>query len=134
MSHRITIEVMAHDVLPITCLGGEGYQLEIRDVPSNCGSRLVTKQQPLERKSLTLPILGYRLEANILSEHHATQVPSALQDLVIEFPVEAVFNGCEDIDPAPAKLFHNRHRNVDVHIQSHRHLTCSMGPKPKNDG
>ena len=125
---------MAHGVLPFSRVGGEGYQLEIHDIPSNRGAHLVTKKQPRERSPLTLPILGQCLEANILSEHHPTQVPSSLQHFVIEFPVEAVFNGREHIDPAPSKLLRNRQRNMDVHIQSHSHLTCSLCPEPENDG
>jgi hypothetical protein len=67
-------------------------------------------------------------------QHDPTQVPGSLQHFMIGIPFETVINGCEHINPAPSKLLRNCQWNVDVHIQSNRHLKCSLGPEPKNDG
>ncbi len=124
---------MAHDVLPFSRLGGGGYELEIQNVPPNRGANLVAKKQARERSPLTLPILGQRPEANILSESYPAKVPGSFQQFVVFFRIDAVFDGCEYIDAAAPKLLCDCQGNVDVHVQSQRHLTCFSRPEPEND-
>ncbi len=63
---------------PLLRISAEGYDFKIPDKVPNGHAKLVRENQAGKRPSLSLPPLREGLETNVLREHNATQVTSAL--------------------------------------------------------
>lgn len=70
---------MLHLVHPFRNFRGLSHQFQILHVLSDCRPKLVAKQLSGERPPIPLPVLGQRLEANVLSEYNTRQLPRTLQ-------------------------------------------------------
>jgi hypothetical protein len=83
---------------------------------------LVSENQVAERSVLTLPILGHRLEANVVSDERAPELARTFQEGVIwEIGGTIILRG-EDIDASEAQLGGDGVIDVDVEVEPDRHL------------
>jgi hypothetical protein len=74
----------------------------------------------------SLPAPCQNLKPDILSEHNSVECLSSLQQISILSFRRAVILGRQHIDTAASQLLGDRGRNIDIHVEPHRHLEDSL--------
>src|SRR5262249_7377861 len=93
-----------YDVDPFRGFGSLGDELQVLHVRTHRDAKLIAEQEARKRAALSLPVLGHRLEAEILREEQATEDATTLKQLVVEQLGSVIILRSQHIDAAQAQL------------------------------